>query len=296
MTPRQPQDLAIGTTVSDLIWCSTEPHTIDHIATLSANRFPRTRWRHGATTDEMAASIYNDAQSDEYGPPPPWSDPTGEAVAAGRRSSLVGSHIDTNRGAPTAPSSTGDSGDDPTPSAIDSALDLIYWSADELAMLTLDGQRIGPRTDRETILSSATSLLHQIQPAVIGARDRQDRLGRDHIDLLVYQHLSETAEWLRAKGEVLCGSQRKGQPVPQPGDLPKGCVSCARDRDSSGRPHFTAVDEKNHSARKMCRTCGDYYSGEEQMLPLGAVQYMHRTGKNLTWKIIEQAKQSEKAS
>jgi hypothetical protein len=71
----------------------------------------------------------------------------------------------------------------------------------------------------------------------------------------------------------------------------EGCVSCKRNNG-----HHTPIDLKNHSARSMCRVCGDYYSGEHAMLPIEAVKYMHRTGKNLTWKIIEDAKRAERAS
>lgn len=79
---------------------------------------------------------------------------------------------------------------------------------------------------------------------------------------------------------------------PKPKQKPlQGCVSCARDGG-----HFEPIDLKNHSARNMCRVCGDYASGEGSWLPLGAVQYRHRTGKQLTWKVIEQAKAAERSA
>lgn len=81
-------------------------------------------------------------------------------------------------------------------------------------------------------------------------------------------------------------------PKPKPEQkAPEGCVSCRRDDG-----YFEPIDLKNHSARNMCRVCGDYSSGNGRMLPLDAVKYRHRTGKQLTWKIIQEAERAERAS
>lgn len=85
-------------------------------------------------------------------------------------------------------------------------------------------------------------------------------------------------------------------PPPPVQKEPDGCVSCARDRGPDGRVHFAPIDIKNHNARSMCRRCGDYTSGEGEWPPIEAVRYMHRTGKNWTWKIIQEAKRTERAS
>lgn len=282
------QDLAIANAATDLAWCAD--HDIDHIAGLAACRFPNARWRHGATNDEMAQAMKDAAEDASGSRAITWSDPTGEAAIGNTPGPYQGNN-------PNPRVETGDSGDDPTPPAIDSAIDLVYYSADELIMLCLDSERIAGANDRAGKLTAAIDTLHRIAPLVIQARDQMDRMGRNHLDLLVYQHISETAEWLRAKGEILCGtSTRKGQPVPQPGDLPTGCVSCARDRGPDGRAYFEPIDVKNHSARSMCRRCGDHTSGEGEMPPLDAVKYLHRTGKNWTWKILEEAKRAERAS
>jgi len=78
---------------------------------------------------------------------------------------------------------------------------------------------------------------------------------------------------------------------PKPKQKPlEGCVSCARDAR-----HFEPIDDR-HRRRSLCRVCGDYFSGEGSWPPLGAVQYVHRTGKRLSWKVIEDAKRAERAS
>lgn len=282
------QDLAITNTITDLEWCTRPPHTLEDIVARSWNRFPRTRWDHGTSNAQMAADIRAEAEAEGGGRIP---DPTGEAVASGAVYAMT-------RYSDTEPTTTtsGDSGDDATPSAIDSAIDLLYYSADELIMLCLDGERITQAGGTVAKLDAAITVLRRVQPLVIQARDLMDRQGRNHLDLLVYQHLSETAEWLRSKGEALCSGSKKAAQPQRPGEQPKGCVSCARDRDGAGRPYFEGIDERNHASREMCRTCGDYYSGNGVMLPLGAVEYMHRTGKKVTWKIIEDARRAERAS
>jgi hypothetical protein len=76
---------------------------------------------------------------------------------------------------------------------------------------------------------------------------------------------------------------------PKPKSKPlQGCVSCKRDND-----HFEPIDPR-YSAKYLCRVCGDFNSGEGCWPPVGAVEYVHRTGKRLTWKVIEDAKRNDR--
>lgn len=68
-----------------------------------------------------------------------------------------------------------------------------------------------------------------------------------------------------------------------------GCLSCARDDG-----HFSPIDVDRYNARHLCRVCGDYASGEGEWPPLGAIAQIHRTGKPLTWKLIEEHKRAER--
>lgn len=291
---RPNQDAALAEAIRDLE--QVRGQGIETLATLAAKWFGHTRWAHGTSNAQMAADIKDEAEaSGDDG----YSDPTACAVASGAvyAMSRWGDDGDAG-GSSSTPAPRGDTGDDPTTGAIDAALELVYWSADELLTLVLYPERIDlTAATREAKLTASIEALHRVQPLVIQARDRHDRQCRDHLDLLVYQHLSETALWLREKGDILVhGSKRAGQPVPLPGDRPKGCVSCARHVGRDGKAYFQPIDEHNHSSRSMCRVCGDYTSGEGEMLPLGAVVWMHDTGKRVTWKVIEEAKRAEMAS
>lgn len=96
VTERPDQQQAIRQAITDLEWCTKQPHDIDRISTLSAKRWPRTRWEHGATTDQMANDIK--AEADDYGDAIGYGDPTGEAVADGRRGPVYAtSRIDPGR-------------------------------------------------------------------------------------------------------------------------------------------------------------------------------------------------------
>lgn len=78
--------------------------------------------------------------------------------------------------------------------------------------------------------------------------------------------------------------------APKPQQKPLvGCVSCKRDDG-----YYEPIDTEHHNARQMCRVCGDYASAEGEWLPLGAVQYRHRTGKRLTVNIIDKAKANDR--
>lgn len=289
---RPPQDEAIATAISDLEWCQQQG--IESLVTLAAKRFPHTRWAHGTTNAQMLADIIDDAEvSGDDG----YSDPTWRSFASGDVYAMSRWGDNVGLGVVAEDGGTGDSGDDPSRAAIDVALDQLYAAAGDLVILCLGAERIDAAWTREEKLTATIAALHRTQPLVQQVRVQHDRQGRDHLDLLVYQEISETATWLREKGDVLVhGSARAGQPAPQPGDRPKGCVSCARHVGRDGKAYFQPIDEHNHSSRSMCRVCGDYTSGEGEMLPLGAVVWMHDTGKRVTWKVIEEAKRAEMAS
>jgi len=69
----------------------------------------------------------------------------------------------------------------------------------------------------------------------------------------------------------------------------EGCRSCKRNAG-----HFEPIDVVRYSKPDLCTMCGNYYAANGEIPPLAAVKYVHRTGKRLTTKVVEEAKRSER--
>jgi hypothetical protein len=102
-------------------------------------------------------------------------------------------------------------------------------------------------------------------------------------------YTGRTAPSVNGVIEAARRATRAAPPKPKATTKPQGCVSCARDGG-----YFEAICTDRYDAKNLCRSCGDYASAERSWPPLGAVQYRHRTGKALTWKVIEEAKRNER--
>lgn len=85
-------------------------------------------------------------------------------------------------------------------------------------------------------------------------------------------------------------AMRVQRSVPQPiqPQAPEGCISCRRDGG-----YFEPICTDRYDAKSLCRSCGDFLSGQGRLPPLGAIKYVHRTGKRLTAKVVMDADRAE---